>query len=194
MTADRLATPEDLASLLQRADLDMSTAGLLVEIGTAVVQAATGQRIVFVAGDTFEVMGTHDQWLDLPQIPVTAASGVTIDGTAVTEGTGWGQWRRFGNRLYRSCGWRHGCPGPSLVAGVNDHGYADGRQELQLGRGAVLSICKGVYGNPKGAASEAIDDYRVSYEALATQLEASPNLIAALRRQYGRRATAVRVG
>lgn len=202
--ADQLLTPEDLASLLERDDIDRSKAVMLIECVTAVIQEATGgQRIVLVENDTFQIMATRDQWLALPQIPVVSVASVDIDGNALTEGTGF---KRFGNRLWRKQGWSNRCTYPWTVPqilygqdlpqvnGVYSHGFADGSQDLQLARAAGISILKGVYGNPTGATSEAIDDYSVSYELLAVQLEASPYLKAALRSKYGRRAGIVRVG
>jgi hypothetical protein len=202
--ADQLATPEDLASALERDDVDESKAILLVECATAVVQEAAGQRIVQVVDDPFEIMGTSDSWLALPQIPVTAASAITIDGAATTH------WKKFGDRLWRSHGWQrnlgcswsscngvhdHGCgPEPSAIGGIYTHGYAPGAQELQLGRGAVLSICTAAYGNPAGVKAEKIDDYAVTYAVLSGQMDASPYLAAALRKKYGRRGGLVRIG
>lgn len=195
--ADQLATPEQLASALQQ-DLDASTANLWLNAATAVVQdAAGGQRIVQVVADTATLLGTTDSWLDLPQIPVTAVTSVTLDGTvlaAVAAGGTTTGYRRHGNRLWRGDGWQTYCGEPSTVVVVNTHGYATGSQELELGRSAVLGLAKVAYSNPSGAKSEAIDDYRVAYEAVAAALEASPNLKAALRRQYGRRAGLVRIG
>jgi hypothetical protein len=50
--ADQLATPEDLAALLQDSQVDRATAELLLECATAVVQsAAGGQRILQVVDD-----------------------------------------------------------------------------------------------------------------------------------------------
>lgn len=83
---------------------------------------------------------------------------------------------------------------PSIVQIVNTHGYAPGRQELQLGRSSVLSMCSGAFSNPRGLKAEQIDDYSVTYGALAGQLEASPYLKAAIRKQYGRRGGLVRIG
>jgi hypothetical protein len=210
-TGDRLASPEDLASLLERDDIDAYKAGVLVEIATAVVQdAAGGQRIVQVVNDSFDLIGTTDAWLDLPQIPVTAVASVTLDGKTLTSGT---DYKRFGNRLWRRFGWQSNwgqwdnpyptrrllydyCPPnePSAVNVVCTHGYPPGDQKLQLGRSAVLSMCTGAYGNPQGLRSESIDDYSATYGALSGQLEASPHLKAAIRRHYGRRGGLVRVG
>jgi hypothetical protein len=194
--ADQLATPEQLASALQQ-DLDTSTANLWLNAATAVVQEAAGQRIIQVVADTATLLGNTDSWLDLPQIPVTAVISVTVDGTALTAVAAGGStagYRRYSSRLWRGDGWQTYVGEPSTVVVVNTHGYAAGAQELELARSAVLGLSKVAYVNPSGAKSEAIDDYRVAYEAIAAALEASPNLKAALRRQYGRRAGLVRIG
>lgn len=218
MAGDQLATVADLASMLQTTvDATFTTvATLLIECGTAVVQqAAGGQRIVQVTGDTTTLLGTTDSWLDLPQIPVTTVTSVTLDGILLTVGT---DYKVFGNRLFRAAGWQanQGWPmdwpwsrdavppsvgsswlqvqQPSTVVVVNTHGYASGAQELQLGRSSVLGLVRGVYANPGGATSEKIDDYAVAFEAMSARMEASPYLKAALRKQYGRRAALVRIG
>ena len=192
--ADQLATPADLASLLQQ-DLDASTANLLIECATAVVQdVAGGQRIVEVAGETLNILGLTDSWLDLPQLPVTAVASVTLDGTALTSGILPTNYKLRGNRLWRTCGWQCYVGQPSDVVVVYTHGYAVGSQELQLARNAVLSLAKLGYTNPSGVSSESIDDYNVSYNAMAASLEASPFIKAALRKKYGRRAGLVRIG
>lgn len=211
--ADQLATPSDLASYLKQ-DLDLSTATLLVECATAVVQqAAGGQRIVQVVGDTVTILGVSDSWLDPPQRPATAVTSVTLDGTALTLGTGY---KVFGNRLWRAQGWQSniGWPWdwqwgdwrpstvpagypvqePSGVVVVYTHGYAAGSQDLQLARSAVLSLAAGVYNGTPGAASESIDDYSVTYEAMAAKMDTSPFLKAALSKKYGRRVGLARVG
>lgn len=219
MAADQLATTSDLASFLQiTADAAFNTtAAVLIESATAVVQqAAGGQRIVQVVGDTASVIGTTDSWLDLPQIPVTAVTSVTLDGRTLTPST---DYRLMGNRLWRKFGWQTnygwpydgaysywgGYPPPQILSGypyqepsqvvvVNTHGYATGSQQLQLARRAVLSLAAGVYANPEGATQTRIDDYTAAYDAMAAKMEASTHLRAALRKAYGRRAGLVRVG
>lgn len=187
--ADKLATPEDLASLLERDDLDAYKATMLVECGTAVVQACVGQRIVEVEDD--ELVLDLDEcdsgpWLNLPERPVTAVASVTIGATVVTDYS----LQKSKSRLWRADGWRstlvYYYDQPSTVTIVYTHGLVAGHQKLQLGRSAVLSLISGVYDNPVGASREAIDDYSVAYDKLAAQLEASPFLVAALRKQYGR--------
>lgn len=199
--ADQLATPTDLAALLQQ-DLDASTANLVIDAATAAVQeAAGGQRILQVTNDTANLTGTTDSWLDLPQIPVTAVSSVTLDGVTVTAGSPGSAattYRLRGNRLWRTDGWQTYIGEPSNVVVVNTHGYASGSQGLQLARGATLSIARALYSNPSGVASEQIDDYAVSYAKAAAEaadfLANAPGLRAALRRQYGRRVGLARLG
>lgn len=195
--ADQLCTPEQLASALQQ-DLDASTANLWINAATAVVQEAAGnQRILQVVDDTATLLGTTDSWLDLPQRPVTAVTSVTVDGetlTAVTAGGNAEGYRRYGARLWRGCGWQTYCGEPSTVVVVNTHGYAPASQGLELARAATLGLAKQAYSNVGGATREQIDDYAVAYEAVTAAIEASPNLKAALRRQYGRRAGLVRIG
>lgn len=191
--ADQLATPADLASLLQQ-DVDTATATLLIEVGTAVVQATVGQRLVQIVNDVVLLdLDQHDSsdYLTLPQWPTTAVSAVLIGALPVTDYSV--QLRR--NRIFRPCGWRStllGYPGqPSQVSVTYTHGYPAGDQRLQLARGAVLSLAGSAYGNPSGATREQIDDYSVQYEAAAARMDAAPSLAALLRRQYSRSAGSV---
>lgn len=195
--ADRLCTPEDLASLLEK-DLDAYKAIMLVECATAVVQeAAGGQRLVLVEDDPGEQIGTTDYWLMLPQRPVSAIEDVEIDGEALTLGT---DYKRFGSKLWRSCGWATCWSEPSTITYVYTHGYdvsdpdaTNWPQDVQLARNATLSLIRALFDNPTGANREAIDDYSVAYEAMTAAMEASPNLRASLQRKYGLPAGMVRI-
>jgi len=191
--ADMLCAPEDIASLLE-SDLDAYKTIMLVEAATAVVQAACDnppQRLVAVDDAEYELMGSTGLWLNLPQRPVRSITSLTLDGEPLVEDE---DYTRFGWRLYRQDGWQpHGPYTPSKIRVVYSHGYEDGAQELQLARSAVLSLVKGVYGNPTGALAVRIDDYSATYARLSAELEASPYLQAALERQYGRRAGLVRL-
>ncbi len=194
--ADQLATPADLAALLQK-NVDTASATLAIEVCTAVVQAAVdGQRIVQVAGDVQTIPGTTEQWLRLPQIPVVSVSSVALDGVTLTAGapgSGSLTYRLVGNRLWRGCGWQTYCGEPSTVVVTNTHGIAAGAQDLQLARGVVLSLARGLFENPTGAISEKIDDYAVAYDAAAASLDATPSVKAMLRKVYGPKARTVRV-
>lgn len=186
--ADQLATPSDLASLLQ-SDVDTATATLLIECATAVVQAVAEQRIVEVEDDevTLTIEGTHrGLWLDLPERPVTAVGVVEIGDTAVID---WSEDLRRG-RLWRADGWRSTLTAwydePSTVTVTYTHGYPTGHQRLQFGRSVALGLARAVYAVPTGATQVRIDDYSEAYEAMSARMEASPFLVKALKRQYGR--------
>ncbi len=193
--ADQLATPEDLASLLQE-DLDRATAELLIECATAVVQrAAGGQRILLVEDDEITIyLDEHDDpyWLTLPQRPVVEVSQVLVGATAVTD---WSpQYNR--SRIYRLSGWRYSSYGLSTPVGVTitySHGLDPTDQRIQLARSAVLAFAAQGYTNPTGAQREQIDDYAIQFAAMTTQMEASPSLARSLRQQYGRTGTSVRL-
>jgi hypothetical protein len=186
--ADMLATPEDLAARLQ-SDLDLSTATVLLEAATAVVQATAGQRIVEVVDD--EVVLDVDEWhrglyLTLPERPVTEVTAVSIGATSVSD---WVPVLSRG-RIWRADGWRSTLTAyvdqPSTTTVTYTHGYPAGHQRLQLGRGTVLAFAASQYSNPTGATSVKIDDYAEAYEAMAARMEASPALKNLLRSQYGR--------
>lgn len=186
--ADLLATPADLASLLQH-DVDTATATLALQAATAVVQAITGQRLVQVVGDV-QVLDLDDYdggpYLLLPERPVTAVSAVSVGDTVVTDYST--QLSR--SRLWRTYGWRSALTvypaQPSTVTVTYSHGYAPTDQRLQLARAVTLSLAGVAYTNPSGAVREQIDDYAVAYDAASTRMGATPMLAAALRRQYGR--------
>lgn len=190
--ADQLATREDLASLVQ-ADVDNASADLALQIGTAIVQAAVGQRLVQVVDDTEVVLGGTDRTLVLSGRPVTAVASVSYNGTALTEGTASGTWRLTPDGLWRDIGWTDCAWEPWPVTVVYTHGYPLGDQRLQLGRGVVLSLARGLFVNPSGADREQIDDYAVAYAEASAAFEANPGLLGALRRQYGRKAGMVRI-
>jgi hypothetical protein len=186
--ADQLATAPDLASALQQ-DVDTATATLLIECATAVIQAVTGQRIVQVVND-LQVLDLDEydggNYLVLPERPVTAVGTVLIGSTAVTDFST--QLSRA--RLWRAYGWRsvlinyYGQPSTATV--TYTHGYPAGSQKLQLARKAVLSLARGAYANPGSASREQIDDYAVQYEVMQAEMDASPFLVGALKRQYSR--------
>jgi hypothetical protein len=196
--ADQLITAQELADALQvpLASIPTATSTILITAATAVVQEAAGnQRLIQVVNDPFAIIGLTDSWLDLPQLPVTAVSSVTLDGVALTAGTLNSTYYKLrGNRLWRTDGWQTYYGQPSDVAGLYTHGYATGAQGLELARNSVFSLAKSAFPNPGGVASESIDDYNVTYNAMSAQMEASPYTKRALRKKYGRRAGLARVG
>lgn len=193
--ADMLCTAADLAAVLQLGDdVDVASATVLIEAATAVVQEACDsppQRLVWVEDDEFEMLGDIGSWLELPQRPVASIAELTVDGEVLVEDE---DFRRFGSRLWRERGWQTNRWEPSKIAGIYSHGHPAGAQGLQLARNAVLSLIRGVYGNPEGAIAVRIDDYSASYGKFAAAMDASEYLARALQRQYGRRAALVRLG
>lgn len=190
--ADMLCAPEDVAALLE-SDLDAYKTIMLVEAATAVVQEACDrppQRLVEVEDAEFDILGGLGSWLDLPQRPVQAIASLSFDGEELTEGE---DFERFAARLWRPGGWQANRYTPSRITGVYTTGYPAGAQELQLARNAVLSLVRGVYGNPEGAISVRIDDYSASYARFSAAMEANDVLAKALARQYGRRGGLVRL-
>lgn len=190
--ADQLATRVDLAAALQR-DVDNASADLALEVATAVVQAAAGQRIVLVTDDAVTVYGGTDQVLMLPERPIVSVASVTYNGTLLTQGTASGTWRLAADGLWRDCGWSKYCDGPVSTAVVYTHGYGLTDQKLQLARGVTLSIARGLFTNPDGAVREQIDDYAIAYAEAEAAMDAAPGLAARLRKQFGLKAGMVRV-
>jgi hypothetical protein len=158
--ADQLVTLSELAAFLQK-PVDNSTGTLLIELATAKVQAAAGQRLV-AATSTFVIdvgMWQCDEYLTLPQLPVRSVAAVEIDGVAITD------WRLSSQQLWRLYGWNTNPTAPTQVTATGvAHGYLAGAQALELARGYVLALCAMPY-ETAGAAvkSESIDDYRVTY-------------------------------
>jgi hypothetical protein len=189
VVSDMLVTLEELASYLQE-DVDTATATLAIEIATGLVQAATCQRLIYVADDPFVLyVDEYDTspWLELPELPVTAFSSIQVGATAVSDVTA----DLSRGRLYRRTGWRsvavYPWNQPSTVSGVYSHGYQVGDRKLQLARSVTLVIAAAAYGNPIAATREQIDDYAIQYTETATaRLDAMPSTVAALRRVYGR--------
>lgn len=195
--ADRLASDLDLASLLQR-DVDTSSAVLALEVCTAVVQAAAGNQRILRATTTETTYGGTDPLLRLEQRPIVSITSVTYGGVLLSPGTASGTYRRTKYGVWRDLGWTESAWEPYETTTVYVHGYdpagtdAD-KQKLQLGRGAVLSLARGLFTNPDGALREQIDDYAVAYEKASAALDASPSLKGLLRKQYGPKARMVRI-
>lgn len=185
--ADQLATPQDLASLLQLDYTSLSAAQqetllMLVELATAKVQrAAGGQRIVQVTNTDvlIDVTDPCDPYLALPQLPVQSVSEVQIDGAVITD------WFLRSQMLWRSGGWMRSWSPPSQVTATWVSGYAPGSQWLQLGRDHTLSLARLGWGNPSGATSEAIDDYRISYAEADARMQVTDYMAAAIADAYG---------
>lgn len=183
--ADQLATPAELALVLQRV-LDADTADLLLDMATARVQrAASGQRILAATSTAVidvDPAAYGDCYLELPQHPVRSVSAVTLDGVAITD------WRLSSQMLWRRSGWCALAYEPSQVTVASAHGYLVGDQALELARDATLSLAQLGYGNPDLVKSESIDDYRVTYADADARMQMTEHMRMALADAYGRSA------
>src|SRR5882762_10742071 len=102
-----LVTADELSAWLQEPVAPV-TANLLIRQATGKVQAACGQTLVQVLGDTVVIDGHPDQWLELPQRPVTAVHSVTFqDGNLAPVTLDPTQYTVVGNRLWRGYGWQY---------------------------------------------------------------------------------------
>lgn len=185
--ADMLAQVGDLSDLVDEtiaADLET----LLLELATAAVQTAAGQRILRVADDVVDLLGIAEPALVLPERPVVSVSSVLIDGTAVTD------FVLRGSRLWRDQGWAGAellglstlCV-PTVVTVTYTHGYEQTDQNIQLARHATLTLAARQHANPVGVTGMSIDDYREQYsQAVEPSAGDVPeSLRRALRRKYG---------
>jgi len=193
--ADTLATATELANLMNDAGIDEDQATLVLELSTAEVQAAAGQRLILIDDDPIEIFSFSGPWLTLKERPVVEISSLVIDdGDELVAGTDYK--RPAGSAtLWRRCGWAECQNEPSILSGIYSHGFDEGDQRLEFARSAMFGIAKLAVSNPSAVASEAIDDYRVQYAAAVVwAMEQSPYLRKALRREYGDRAGLVRFG
>lgn len=185
--ADQLATPQDLASLMQvdyatLTAAEQATMTMLVELATAKVQRAAGGQRIVDATDTAVIdvdPWERDLYLPLPQLPVRSVASVLIDGTAVTD------WRLSKQMLWRSVGWSQSWSEPTEVQVTYAHGYQTGSQWLQIGRDHALALARMPYGNPGGAKSERIDDYQVSYGEADARMQMTEFMRQAIADAYG---------
>ena len=185
-----LATTQDLDDLLGES-VPLATATLLIELATAAVQEAAGQRLVAVAADVADLMGTTERWLKLPERPVTDVTSVTIDGEAVTD------FKRFGARLWREKCWSDAAYEPSEVQVTYDHGWAADDQSLGLARSITLMLAAQSYADPDGSSGGmSIDDYQEQRSRTSESLlnHIPVRIQRSLRRAYGGGGGLVRVG
>lgn len=172
-----LATPEELAAFLQQ-DLDTATATLALDLASAVVRNCVGQFIERTTSTvTLHTTDRYTQTLYLPQWPAVTVDSVSIAGNAVSDFT------VLPNGLYRANGWVTGqtyLNSPVVVEVTYTHGYDPIPDDV---KGATLYVAAQIYGNPSGATSFGIDDYR---ESRSESSELMPALMHEhLRSAYG---------
>ncbi|MET0416386.1 MAG: hypothetical protein ABW022_10230, partial [Actinoplanes sp.] len=127
-------------------------------------------------------MEYDDQYVTLPQQPVRALVSVKLSGVTLTD-----VYLRSG-MLWRARGWWTNLNIPSQIVVTTAHGLKDGDQGLQYARSTVLELGRGGYGNPTGATSKAIDDYRVTYAEADARMVIPQPTADAIAAQYGTQA------
>ena len=111
-----LATTDDLAARgITFTEDEQSTVDTFLSEASSALREAAGCAIS-QATSTVTLLGGFDYELRLPGAPVQEVTSVAIDGAAVTD------YRLAGDTLYRACGWRTECLGPSLVTVEYEHG------------------------------------------------------------------------
>jgi hypothetical protein len=120
-----LIAVEDLATFLQATIADDDPAALAaIDAASAAVRRETGQILTPVVADQVVLDGSGSGVLLLPELPVTAVTAISVDGTAL-ETTAW-RWTRSG-LLYRlGAAYRYGEPwvaGAANVAVTYSHGF-----------------------------------------------------------------------
>jgi hypothetical protein len=185
--ADQIVTPAELATFLQLGAFASLTADqqatltMLANLATAKVQAAAGQRIVD-ATDTAVIdveVCDFDEYLPLPQLPVRSVATVTLNGTVISD------WFVRKQQLWRLLGWSWNTLAPSQVKVLYTHGYLDGAAGLELARGFAFALGAAGWGNPGGATSEAIDDYKVTYAEADARMQVTDSMRDQLQAAYG---------
>jgi hypothetical protein len=155
---------------------DQVAAQAALDQATTVLQAATGQQLVYVADDRVLLNGDGSRTLLLPQLPVTAVSSVKVTGTVLLAEEY--QWDGDGLlRLDSCCG-----VFPDRLQGVDvtySHGYEPVPDDLALACAAMA--CRLMAGGGPGGAtadgvpitSERVGSYAVSYGQGLTFTEAA---------------------
>jgi hypothetical protein len=183
-TSTDLVTLTHLVNHLQRPAFDadeVRQAQQALDIAVQVVRSRTGQD--FTAGtSTVSLPLPDDQWLRLPQQPVTAVTSVTLDGVAVTD------FQLVNGRLFRHAGW-HVTTATAPVVTVT---YSHGGTVPDDVRGAALAVAADLFDNPAGLQSETIDGYTWRRSDTAEGLLAE-QLLDGVVRAYRRRPLTVPV-
>lgn len=190
--ADQLATPQELASFLQLgtyASLSaekQATLTMLVELATSKVQRAAGGQRIIQATSTGAIIdlpiGYDDEYVLLPQQPARSVSAVTLNGVTITD------YVLSMGCLWRLMGWLPSTYTPPKIITTYVHGLAPGDQGLQLAKSTTLELARGGWGNPTGATSKAIDDYRVTYAEADARMVLPRPTADAIAAQYGTQA------
>lgn len=152
----QFATADDFAARIGRtltAD-EQTRADTLLALASGMIQSVARQTIEQVTDDTLTRSGTPNDRVRLPERPVTAVSSVTLDGTALVEGT---DWYRVDDCLV--CPRGFGYPSQTLVV-VYTHGF---ETVPDVVRAVCLDVVARVWVNPGSVMQESYGLERVIY-------------------------------
>ncbi len=152
----------DLADVAARTgvayDADNDRALAMLAEASAFFRSYTGQQITLVEDDTQELFGTWDDVLQLPQLPVSELSDLSLRYRGETSLTVYDDWtftRR--GRVRRVGGWG----GPDAIVSVTyTHGFETVPDDV---RRCVASIAHRIMANPNDVIGEQIGSYQVTY-------------------------------
>lgn len=186
MALPNLASTSDLSARGVEPD-DDDVAELFLAVASSVIRGAA-QSPILETTSTVELWAQDaDQYLDLPGKPVTAVSGVAVDGTALATT----EYKLIHGRLWRRCGWATNCT-PFQTSVTMTHGLA------VVPPWVVQLVCDlalaGIKAAPAGArdprvAIETLGPYSVTFtqqgEQVATAMELPLATKQALRKAFG---------
>lgn len=158
-----LVTAEELASHLQRDDLDRASAEQAIRTASAWMESST--RLAFTSRTaTVRLPSAWTRLIDWPLRPLRSVTSVTIDGTAYTDHT-----VTADGALWRSAGWQTTWA-PQTVEVTATYGFQATPDDV---KGVVLEVAGGIYDGRLGVESEQIDDHRVSYSGVLSETSLS---------------------
>ena len=169
MTA--LFTAEEMLSAVQRAEIEATTAALLVDMASATVRTYVKQTLTTVTGDAATLYGDGSTMLILPETPVTGVTSVTVGGTGAsgsgTDITAEAEWTADGQLRYVAVAatphrgaWYYPWQPGVRVDVVYDHGYATVPADVKA---VAIELAQSLAANSDGIIMERIGDYQVTW-------------------------------
>lgn len=168
---------EELAAQLQVDTIDNATADQYAAFASDALRAYLHQQVDRVRGDKAVLEATGSTMLVLPELPVTAVSGVKAGGVSLVT-TDYEWWA--GGQLYRLVYagtadtprivgyWPYG----TVVEVTYDHGYTTVPGAIKE---VALELAANLYSNPGGVAQESVASYSVMWATRSSDTD-----------QYGR--------
>lgn len=138
------ATPAELAAFAN-ATLDTPRMQALLDLASGVIRQFTGQTLSQVLGDQVEFGPRSSTILQLPEVPVTAVSDISVL-TVTTTAYEWGRWGLIVGDDF----WTDG----AVV--TYDHGYAAASEELESVKAVCMASASRAFTMNERSASEAL--------------------------------------